>query len=142
MKKLIILTMLLMILSVCALSAGVCFADETSTYYYVEKGKTECGAVEAVWWARGIHPYRQNRNNVSGWIVSLSYEVQRDVAQSKFLSYLNPDWIADIVMLSGKKGSAEYGVIDYVLVKNVLGGTSKVSFKSWSKKGLSAHSTC
>ncbi|MCX4362718.1 MAG: terminase family protein [Clostridia bacterium] len=93
-------------------------------------GKTECGAVEAVWWARGIHPYRQNRNNVSGWIVSLSYEVQRDVAQSKFLSYLNPDWIADIVMLSGKKGSAEYGVIDYVLVKNVLGGTSKVSFKS------------
>ena len=21
-------------------------------------GKTECGAVEAVWWARGIHPYR------------------------------------------------------------------------------------
>ena len=22
-------------------------------------GKTECGAVEAVWWARGIHPYRQ-----------------------------------------------------------------------------------
>ncbi len=39
MKKLIILTMLLMILSVCALSAGVCFADETSTYYYVEKDK-------------------------------------------------------------------------------------------------------
>ncbi|MDE6869724.1 MAG: hypothetical protein K2J75_03260, partial [Clostridia bacterium] len=72
-------------------------------------GKTECGAVEAVWWARGIHPYRLNRKNVSGWIVSLSYEVQREVAQSKFLSYLNPDWIEDVVMLSGKKGSAEYG---------------------------------
>lgn len=93
-------------------------------------GKTECGAVEAVWWARGIHPYRRNRKNVSGWIVSLSYEVQREVAQSKFLSYLNPDWIEDVVMLSGKKGSAEYGIIDYVLIKNVLGGTSKVAFKS------------
>lgn len=93
-------------------------------------GKTECGAVEAVWWARGIHPYRQNRKNVSGWIVSLSYEVQRDVAQSKFLSYLNPDWIEDIVMSSGKKASAEYGIIDYILIKNVFGGVSKISFKS------------
>ena len=93
-------------------------------------GKTECGAVEAVWWARGIHPYRQNRKDVAGWIVSLSYEVQRDVAQSKFLSYLNPDWIEDIVMQSGKKASAEYGIIDYILIKNVFGGTSKISFKS------------
>ncbi|MDE5990482.1 MAG: hypothetical protein K2H36_02740, partial [Clostridia bacterium] len=93
-------------------------------------GKTECGAVEAVWWARGNHPYRENRNDVAGWIVSLSYEVQRDVAQSKFLSYLNPDWIEDIVMQSGKKASAEYGILDYMLIKNVFGGTSKVSFKS------------
>ncbi|MBO7390342.1 MAG: hypothetical protein J6U39_02750, partial [Clostridia bacterium] len=22
-------------------------------------GKTECGAVEAVWWIRGIHPFRE-----------------------------------------------------------------------------------
>ncbi|NLC16591.1 MAG: hypothetical protein GX756_01760 [Clostridiales bacterium] len=28
-------------------------------------GKTECGAVEAVWLLRGIHPYKQNRPNVS-----------------------------------------------------------------------------
>ncbi len=93
-------------------------------------GKTECGAVEALWWARGIHPYRQNRKDVAGWIVSLSYEVQRDVAQGKFLSYLNPDWIEDIVMQSGKKASAQYGIIDYILIKNVFGGTSKISFKS------------
>ncbi len=93
-------------------------------------GKTECGAVEAVWWARGIHPYRQNRKDVAGWVVSLSYEVQRDVAQSKFLSYVNPDWIEDIVMQSGKKASAQYGIIDYILIKNVFGGTSKISFKS------------
>ena len=33
-------------------------------------------------------------------------------------------------MLSGKKGSAEYGIIDYVLIKNVFGGISKISFKS------------
>lgn len=93
-------------------------------------GKTECGAVEAVWWARGIHPYRKNRKDVEGWIVSLSYEVQRDVAQSKFMSYLNPDWIEDVVMASGKKDNAEYGIIDYILIKNVLGGVSKICFKS------------
>ena len=27
-------------------------------------GKTECGAVEAIYIARGIHPYRENRKNV------------------------------------------------------------------------------
>ena len=48
-------------------------------------GKTECGAVEAVWLARGIHPYRKNRADVSGWVVSLSQQVQRDVAQAKLL---------------------------------------------------------
>ena len=45
-------------------------------------GKTECGAVETIWWARGNHPYRENRANTIGWVVSLSYEVQRDVAQA------------------------------------------------------------
>ena len=43
-------------------------------------GKTECGAVEAVYMARGIHPYRPNRKDVFGWVVSVTYEVQRDVA--------------------------------------------------------------
>ena len=46
-------------------------------------GKTECGAVEAVWMLRGIHPYRDNRADTCGWAVSLSYEVQREVAQSR-----------------------------------------------------------
>ena len=50
-------------------------------------GKTECGAVEAVYMARGIHPYRKNRKDVFGWVVSVSREVQRDVAQKKILSY-------------------------------------------------------
>ena len=39
-------------------------------------GKTECGAVETVYMARGVHPYRKNRKNVHGWVVSLSQQVQ------------------------------------------------------------------
>lgn len=93
-------------------------------------GKTECGAVETVWMVRGIHPFRPNRKSVQGWVVSVSYEVQREVAQSKILRFLKPEWIEDIVMLAGKKGSPEYGVIDYIVVKNVFGGVSTIGFKS------------
>ena len=93
-------------------------------------GKTECGAVETVWLARGIHPYKQNKKDISCWVVSLTTQVQRDVAQAKILYYLNPEWISDIVMLSGKKTSPEYGVIDHIIIKNVFGGLSKIGFKS------------
>lgn len=93
-------------------------------------GKTECGAVEAIWRARGIHPYRENKPNVAGWVVSVSYEVQRDVAQSKVLSYLPKDWIEEIVMASGKKGAPEYGIIDHIVIRNVFGGLSTLGFKS------------
>lgn len=92
-------------------------------------GKTECGAVEVVWMARGIHPYRQNKQT-TGWVVSLSYEVQREVAQEKVLSYLNPDWIEDVVMMTGKKSDYKHGIIDYILVKNVFGSVSRIGFKS------------
>ncbi len=93
-------------------------------------GKTECGAVECVYIARGIHPYRKNKKNTFGWVVSLSQQVQRDVAQSKILRYLNPSWIVDVTMLSGKKDSLEYGVIDQIFVRNVFGGISVIGFKS------------
>ena len=93
-------------------------------------GKTECGAVEAIWLARGIHPFRPNKNCVSGWVVSLSTKVQKEVAQEKILKYLNKSWIDDIVMKDGKKGSPEFGVIDTIVIKNVFGGLSKISFKS------------
>lgn len=93
-------------------------------------GKTECGAVEAVWMARGIHPYRKNRKEVFGWVVSLSREVQRDVAQSKILSYLSPRWIEEIVMVSGKRGNPAGGVIDQIRIRNVFGGISTIGFKS------------
>ena len=92
-------------------------------------GKSQCGAVEAVWLARGIHPYKQNKT-CDGWVVSLSQQVQRDVAQSKILYYLNPDWIVDIIMLTGRKDSAQNGVIDYILVRNIFGEISKIGFKT------------
>ena len=93
-------------------------------------GKTECGAVESVYMARGIHPFRENRDNVFGWVVSLSQQVQRDVAQAKILHYLKRSWIDDITMLSGKKESPEYGVIDQIKIRNVFGGISTIGFKS------------
>ena len=93
-------------------------------------GKTECGAVETVYMARGNHPYRKNRKNTFGWVVSVSTQVQRDVAQAKVLHYLDPAWIADITMLSGKKESPNFGVIDQIMVKNVFGGISVIGFKS------------
>lgn len=93
-------------------------------------GKTECGAVESVWMVRGTHPFRENRKDVFGWVVSLTQQVQRDVAQAKILKYLPERYICDVVMREGKKGAAEYGVIDYILVKNVFGGISKIGFKS------------
>lgn len=93
-------------------------------------GKTECGAVETVWLARGIHPYRPNRRCSEGWVVSLSQGVQKEVAQRKILKYLNPEWIDDITMLSGRQDTPENGVIDCITVKNVFGGKSRVWFKS------------
>ena len=55
-------------------------------------GKTECGAVEVAYLACGIHPYRKNKVT-EGWVVSLSRQVQRDVAQKKILQYLPQSYI-------------------------------------------------
>lgn len=93
-------------------------------------GKTECGAVEVVFLARGNHPFKNLKKATSGWVVSLSRQVQRDVAQSKILYYLEPEWIVDVVMAEGKKSALSGGVIDYILIKNVFGTFSKIGFKS------------
>lgn len=93
-------------------------------------GKTECGAVECIWMLRGIHPYRKNKKDVFGWAVSLSTQVQRDVAQAKILNYLPKSWIEDITMLAGRKDSPTGGVIDQIRIKNVFGGISTLGFKS------------
>lgn len=93
-------------------------------------GKTECGAVEVVYMARGNHPYRNIKKATNGWVVSLSTQVQRDVAQSKILNYINPEWIEDVVMITGRKDNYLNGVIDYILIKNIFGTISKIGFKS------------
>lgn len=93
-------------------------------------GKTECGAAECAYLALGVHPYRENKRDVRGWVVSLSQQVQRDVAQKKILQYLRRDRIEEIVMLSGRKDAPESGVIDLIRVKNALGGSSVIGFKS------------
>ncbi len=92
-------------------------------------GKTECGAVEVVYLACGIHPFRKNKVT-EGWVVSLSRQVQRDVAQKKILHYLPKTSIEKIVMVSGGQDSAENGVIDFIIVRSALGGFSKIGFKS------------
>jgi phage terminase large subunit-like protein len=93
-------------------------------------GKTECGAVETVFIARGCHPFRKIEGATEGWVVSLSRQVQRDVAQRKILYYLNPEWIEEIVMSEGRKDFPQNGIIDYILLKNVFGTVSKIGFKS------------
>ena len=92
-------------------------------------GKTECGAVECVFLACGIHPYRKNKLT-EGWVVSLSRQVQRDVAQKKILDYLPSSKIEKIVMVSGGQDSAENGIIDFILVRSECGGLSRIGFKS------------
>lgn len=93
-------------------------------------GKSECGAVEVVWLARGIHPFRENRRDTAGWVVSLSNRVQKEVAQKKILDYIDKSWIEDIIMQTGKKDAPKFGVIETIVIKNVFGGLSTISFKS------------
>ena len=93
-------------------------------------GKTEVGAVEAVYYARGNHPYKEIGRPTSGWVVSLTNEVQRDVAQQKILSYLNPEWIKGVKMREGRADDYQNGVIDYILVESIWGGVSTIGFKS------------
>ena len=92
-------------------------------------GKTECGAVECVWLARGVHPYKQNKP-VDGWVVSLSFGVQKDVSQKKILSYLPREWIEEIRMRDGRKDMPETGIIDCIVVRNIFGTFSTIGFKS------------
>lgn len=93
-------------------------------------GKTECGAVEVIWTALGIHPYKNNLASAECWVVSLSNRVQKEVSQAKILKYLPKSCIIGISMNSGSKSSAENGIIECITVKNVFNNTSKIWFKS------------
>lgn len=93
-------------------------------------GKTVCGGVEAVWYARGNHPFKKITKPTKGWVVSLTSQVQRDVAQREILRWLNPAWIDKIVVLKGDKTDPYSCVIDYIVVKSVCGGKSIIGFKN------------
>lgn len=70
-------------------------AQERWIYAANQFGKTLCGAVETVYWATGHHPYRKVPEATFGWVVSLDYNVQRDVIQPKLQSLLPPGRVAD-----------------------------------------------
>lgn len=93
-------------------------------------GKTVSGAVETVWYARGNHPYKQIDRPTRGWVVSLTNEVQRDVAQREILKWLNPTWIKQIVTRRGSADSPESATIDFIVVRHQNGGESTIGFKS------------
>ena len=84
-------------------------------------GKTTAGAIEAV--------NRALRAPCEGWVVSLSTQVQRDVAQRKVLEILDEREIAyDCVMLSGRADNPHRGVIDFIEIGGAggEGGNSSV----------------
>ena len=93
-------------------------------------GKTEAGAAECAFLARGNHPYRETKGPMNGWVVSLTAEMQRDVAQKKLMSYLNPAWIRSIRMREGRADDPEGGIIDYIQIECVHGGISTIGFKN------------
>lgn len=93
-------------------------------------GKTVGGGVEAVWRARGNHPYKKINKPTRGWVVSLTNEVQRDVAQKEILRWLNPKWIKDIHVRQGKKDDPENAILDFIVIESECGGSSIIGFKS------------
>ncbi len=93
-------------------------------------GKSVCGAMETIWYATGLHPFIQIDHAMDGWVVSLTRQVQRDVAQAKILQYLPPEWIVKTVMVSGSSFAPAHGVIDFILVRNVFGTVSKIGFRN------------
>lgn len=62
--------------------------------------------------------------------MSLTNEVQRDVAQRKVLSYINPSWIKDIHVRQGRKDDPENAIIDFIVIESEHGGNSIIGFKS------------
>jgi len=89
-------------------------------------GKTVGGGTEAVYYATGTHPHKKIKTPNRGWVVSLTNEVQRDVAQKEVLRWLPKKEIADIFMRKGQKDSPETGIIDFIILKN----RSIIGFKS------------
>jgi phage terminase large subunit-like protein len=56
--------------------------------------------------------------HVEGWVVSLSNEVQRDVAQKEILKWLPKCEIAEIKAREGKKDDPENAILDFIVLTN------------------------
>jgi|GEM_PF-1627130 len=80
-------------------------------------GKTVAGAVEAVCHTMGWSKYRELKPS-SGWVVSLTNEVQRDVAQREILRWLPKEQIKNIIVRHGKKDDPINAIIDKIILKN------------------------
>ncbi|MBW2003024.1 MAG: phage terminase large subunit [Deltaproteobacteria bacterium] len=80
-------------------------------------GKTVGGATEAVFHATGNCRFRELEPS-SGWVVSLSNEVQRDVAQKEILHWLPKKEIRDIIIRHGRKDDPENSILDKIILKN------------------------
>ena len=80
-------------------------------------GKTVAGAVEAVCHALGHSRFRK-LTPASGWVVSLTNEVQRDVAQKEILAWLPKRDIKDFVIRHGRKDDPANSIIDKIILKN------------------------
>jgi phage terminase large subunit-like protein len=82
-------------------------------------GKTVAGAVEAVCRALG-HGRFQKIGPSSGWVVSLSGDVQRKVAQAEILRWLPKNEIRPngILMRHGRKDDPEGSLIEEIRLKN------------------------
>lgn len=80
-------------------------------------GKTVAGAVEAVSHALGYSRFRPLEPS-SGWVVSLTNDVQRDVAQKEILTWLPKKEIKDIIIRKGKKDDPENSIIDKIILRN------------------------
>jgi len=80
-------------------------------------GKTVAGAVEAVSRALGYNKYGKFKAS-SGWVVSLTGDVQRKVAQAEILRWLPKKEIQNIVIRHGRKDDLEGSLIDEIRLKN------------------------
>jgi len=80
-------------------------------------GKTVAGAVEAVCHALGYSRFRELKPS-SGWVVSLSGDVQKDVTQKEILKWLPKKEIANIIVRHGRKDDLEGSLIEKIVLKN------------------------
>jgi phage terminase large subunit-like protein len=80
-------------------------------------GKTVGGAVEAINHALGSGRFRKLKPS-SGWVVSLTSDVQKEVAQKEILRWLPKKEIHNIVMRHGRKDDLENSLIETIVLKN------------------------